>query len=141
MIFVCLVVLVLLAPFGLGALCWWLWEKGPYGRGGAIALLCAVCCLLLVGYLRDRGVMDRNEALRKSLDVGLHTDLVIGDSPEKIERVLKKRNLECEYDAGLGGYVFQVPCERSDSRIVVEIKVDADRKLRAIHVKLFYVSL
>ena len=121
---------------------WWTWKKGRRLRIGALVLLCVTCGMLLRGYWHDRGVQERDEARRSSIEHDLKTDLAIGDSREKIEEVLRKRNLHGTYDAALGGYAFSERAEGPDTHLTVRISINRTTgRLQAIEVKLSYIFL
>src|ERR1043165_4290674 len=104
-------------------------------------LACLVAVLLFLLDLQSRADNARVEAIRSSIESQLRTSLVQGDKSEKIERVLKEKNLRYIYSDILKGYYCTVPTKVSDTRISVAIAVDDNRTMKTIKVEAIYTSL
>ena len=115
----------------------WLWLKGRNGRVAACALVWAVAGLCFVSYFHWHASSEGDEATRATLDSGLRTAVAVGDGTEKIERVLKEKQLS--YDRlGDVGYSCSIPTIDHNGHIVVTIMLGRTHKLETIEVVRMY---
>ncbi len=139
--FPALAIAFIAAPVALlGWIFWSLWKGGLRGRIFAAIIVAAVGTISVTVALRSRTENARVEALRSSLESALGTSLVVGDTYEKIERVLKERGLHFTYSDVLRSYYASVPTGMPDRRIDITIAVDGEKRFQTSSVRVFHTS-
>jgi uncharacterized membrane protein YqjE len=119
---------------------WTAWRAGRASRIAAASVLCV--SLLAFGILSFYSAREntRVAAQRAQLEAKLRDSLRVGDSSEKIERVLRQNGLQVAYSEELHAYNASRATGVNGRRLDVSVRVDAENRMLGVDVKVFNIS-